>query len=63
MAQAGGAQAFAREQVVGDDAAGNGVLVLEQQAACSNARFLLVASTFTRRFMGSASGYEAGARF
>ena len=32
MAQAGGAQAFAREQVVGDGGAGDGVLVLEQQA-------------------------------
>jgi hypothetical protein len=31
VAQAGGAQAFAREQVVGDGAARDGVLVLEQQ--------------------------------
>jgi hypothetical protein len=32
VAQAGGAQALAREQVVGDGAARDGVLVLEQQA-------------------------------
>jgi hypothetical protein len=33
MAQARRAQAFSREQVVRDDAAGDGVLVLEQQAS------------------------------
>jgi hypothetical protein len=47
MAQTGGAQAFAGEQAVGDQRAGQTVQALKQNPASSKARFLLVASTLT----------------
>jgi hypothetical protein len=68
MAQAGGAQALAGEQAVGDQRARQAVQVLEQQAGFSNARFLLVASTPTstcggrmdaRRFMDGCDSVES----
>jgi len=60
VAEPGGAEPLAREEIVGDDARAMACWFSNNRPACSNTRFLLVASTFTSTLL---AGRMAARRF